>query len=156
MEYWRKCVTPYIVDGKPRGWVVDQETGFPMRWSGIGNVLFYTFPYYLNKMEPQIHSTQKPILALCNFIMSTTNVGDTVFDMFAGSMSCGVASVLCERNFIGVERESEMYAKGKKWLENINYAEAENYVKTRLSSGEAGFKFGFDSRKYQKKPAKTN
>ena len=47
IEYLREVVVPYIKDGKPRGWFLDQNTGQRVRWSGIGNVLAFiiSIPY---------------------------------------------------------------------------------------------------------------
>jgi DNA modification methylase len=146
VEYLRRVVVPYMKEGKPRGWALDQSTGEPVRWSGLGNVMFFTQPYYLSKFEKQIHSCQKSVLALCELIMLTTSVGDTVLDPFAGSMSTGVAAAICDRNFIGVEGDLDMYKKGRAWLQSLNFDEANNYVKSRVSSSEEGFKFGFDKR----------
>ena len=64
VEYLRECVVPYVKDGKPRGWFIDQNTGMRVRWSGVGNVLAFTPPFFQSKFEKQIHSTQKPVLLL--------------------------------------------------------------------------------------------
>jgi site-specific DNA-methyltransferase (adenine-specific) len=69
VEYLREVVVPYVMDGKPRGWFLDQTTGQRVRWSGVGNVLAFTSPFFKSKFEKQIHSTQKPVLLFCELIM---------------------------------------------------------------------------------------
>lgn len=131
-EYLRECVVPYVLDGKPRGWFVDQNTGMRMRWSGVGNVLCFTSPFFKSKFEKQIHSTQKPVLLLAELITLSSRPGDTVYDFFAGSGSTGVACEIVGRNFIGTELDSEMHANGNEWLSNIDYELAKEYVQSRI------------------------
>ncbi len=132
VEYLREVVAPYVKDGKPRGWFLDQNTGMRVRWSGIGNVLAFTSPTYNSKFEKQIHSTQKPVLLNVELIMLSSNKGDTVFDPFSGSGSCAVACELVNRNFVGCEKDKDMYEKSSEWVRNINHDEAENYINTRV------------------------
>jgi len=135
VEYLREVVAPYVKDGKPRGWFLDQNTGMRVRWSGIGNVLAFTSPTYNSKFERQIHSTQKPVLLNVELIVLSSNEGDTVFDPFMGSGSCAVACVLTGRKFVGCEVDSDMFAKAGHWINNINYSEAEQYVASRVRVG---------------------
>jgi site-specific DNA-methyltransferase (adenine-specific) len=89
----------------------------------------FKMPYYLSKTEKQIHSCQKSILLLYALIMNSSQKGDTVFDGFAGSGSCAIASQLAERNFIGCELESDMYEKAQNWISKFDY---DNYKKNYL------------------------
>lgn len=147
VEYYRRVLCPYVKDGKPRGWALDISTGEPTRFVGAGNVMFFSAPNYTSKYEKLIHSAQKPILLNSALVMMSSKVGDVVLDPFMGSGSCGVASVLCGRNFIGVEREKEVFDKAANWIENADYeAMSVDYVKKHLSSSEKGFKFGHDKR----------
>lgn len=132
VEYLREVVAPYVKDGKPRGWFLDQNTGQRVRWSGIGNVLAFTSPTYNSKFEKQIHSTQKPVLLNVELIVLSSNEGDVVFDPFMGSGSAAVACSLTGRKFIGCEKDPEMFEKANNWINNINYKEAENYIASRL------------------------
>jgi site-specific DNA-methyltransferase (adenine-specific) len=151
IEYLREVIVPYMVDGKPRGWALDQTTGLRVRWTGIGNVSFFTPPFYLNKFEPQIHSCQKPVLLFSELIMMSSDKGETVLDPFAGSAASGIASVICDRNWIGCEQEQEMYNKANNWLNHIKWSEVNDYLKKRVSSSEKGFKFGYEVRKLMPK-----
>ena len=132
VEYLREVVAPYVKDGKPRGWFLDQNTGQRVRWSGVGNVLAFTSPTYNSKFEKQIHSTQKPVLLNIELVMLSSNKGDVVFDPFMGSGSCAVACELTGRSFVGCEKDEEMFLKAKHWIENINYDEASQYISTRV------------------------
>lgn len=132
VEYLREVVVPYIKDGKPRGWVIDQNTGMRVRWSGIGNALFFTSPFFKNKFEPQIHSTQKPFLLWTELIMLSSDKNDIVFDPFAGSGSSGVATIACERNYIGCELDKDMYEKANQWLNNFDKEMVKEYIHSRV------------------------
>jgi len=65
------------------------------------------------------HPTQKPISILQRTILANTNPGDTVLDIFSGSGSTMIASVLCGRNFAGCEMSEEYYTKSLERLEEL-------------------------------------
>lgn len=132
VEYLREVVIPYVKDGKPRGWFLDQNDGIRKRWSGVGNVLCFTSPFFKNRFEPQIHSTQKPFLLFTELIMLSSNPGDLVFDPFAGSGCSGVAANCCGRDWIGCEIDPDMYAKANNWIHNYNKELAQEYYKSRI------------------------
>lgn len=132
LEYLREVVAPYMKDGRPRGWALDQTTGMRVRWSGVGNALFFSNPFFRNSFEKQIHSTQKPFLLWTMLIMISSNPGDIVFDPFAGSASSGVACEVNNRQYIGCELDKDMYERAKNWLLNIDYELASEYVNKRL------------------------
>lgn len=152
VEYLRKVVVPYVVDGKPRGWALDISTGDRVRWTGLGNCAFFTPPTYHSVGEKQIHSCQKPILLMSALVMLSSNIGDTVLDPFAGSGATGVAAYLCDREFIGCELDKKMCEKANAWLKDAKdpmsrcNQQLNTYIKKRISSAEKGFKFGFENR----------
>ena len=51
------------------------------------------------------HPTQKPIELISRCIKASTKEGDLVFDPFAGSSTTGVAALMSNRKFLGVESE---------------------------------------------------
>ena len=53
------------------------------------------------------HPTQKPIQLLNYVLQSSTNKGDLVLDPFSGSGTTGVASIINQRKFIGIEKEKK-------------------------------------------------
>ena len=54
-----------------------------------------------------VHRTEKSIELLKEIILTYTDIGDTVLDNTMGSGSCGVACGLTNRNFIGIENNSD-------------------------------------------------
>lgn len=62
------------------------------------------------------HPTQKPLSLLERCIEASTNVGDFVFDPFAGSSTTGVAALRLGRKFCGVELEDAYVALSKQRL----------------------------------------
>ena len=77
---------------------------------------------YFNRESNIYHPTQKPIDLLKFLIKTHSNKGDIVLDNCMGSGSTGVASVLLDRNFIGMEIEEKYFKIAK---ERINRAENE-------------------------------
>ena len=62
------------------------------------------------------HPTQKPLDLLKRIILSSTKKGDVILDPFSGSSTTGVAAVMLERRFVGVEREKKFLEVSKKRL----------------------------------------
>lgn len=92
-------------------------------------VFYFKMPYYLSTTEKMFHSCQKSILLLYSLIVNFSKENDTVFDPFAGSGSCGISSLLANRNFIGCELDTEMYNKALNWKNKFNF---ESYKETFL------------------------
>lgn len=92
-------------------------------------VFYFKMPYYLSTTEKMFHSCQKSILLLYSLIVNFSKENDTVFDPFAGSGSCGISSLLANRNFIGCELDTEMYNKALDWKNKFNF---ESYKETFL------------------------
>ena len=66
------------------------------------SLLFYPKP---NKSP--LHPTQKPIGLLRRLILNSSNIGDVVYDSFAGSGSLGIAAEQTKRSSILIERDEE-------------------------------------------------
>lgn len=64
-----------------------------------------------------IHRTQKPVELIEWLIKSYSNEGDKVMDFTMGSGTTGVACKNTNRNFIGIERDAEIFELAKKRLE---------------------------------------
>ena len=71
-----------------------------------------------DKQKSRLHSTQKPVEACEYFIKTYTNKGDTVLDCCMGSATTGVACQNTERNFIGIEKEPEIFKIAEKRLKS--------------------------------------
>lgn len=70
------------------------------------------------------HPTQKPENLIESFVKILSNKNDTILDCFMGSGTTGVVAKRLERNFIGIELNSEYFNIAKK---RINDVDNENY-----------------------------
>ena len=66
-----------------------------------------------NTKKERIHNQQSPIALLTRIILSSTKIGDLVFDPFAGTGTTLVASNQLERNSIGIEIDKKHSSKIK-------------------------------------------
>lgn len=126
LKMLREVVTPYVKDGRPRGWFLD-ENGMRKRWTGLGNVFVYSAPQWNGIVEKQWHESQKPILLLERLIRLSSNENDIVLDLFSGSGSVSIASKLSKRNFIAFEKDKEYYDKSIERLTNFNFLNYTGY-----------------------------
>ena len=114
----KKDIFPYVKDGKPRGWFTNEE-GIKCRWTGIGNVWFYTVPFW--KMPEYCgHPSQKPIMMMERIISSSSNKRDTILEPFCGSAPACYASQKLDRKYIGIEIESKYVDMARERITN-NY-----------------------------------
>ena len=65
------------------------------------------------------HPTRKPVDLLRYLIKTYTDEGDLVLDATMGVASCGVAALLENRNFIGIEKDENFFNAGKKRIEDV-------------------------------------
>jgi DNA modification methylase len=77
-----------------------------------------------DKTGNRIHKQQSPIELLLRIVLSSTNVGDTVFDPFAGSGTTIVVAHQLERKSIGIEIDPDYVEVIKKRLETISSADS--------------------------------
>ena len=73
------------------------------------------------------HPTQKPVSLLDWIIKSSSKKGDTILDPFSGSGTTGVASILNNRKFVGIEFDKKYCQLSKKRI-----LDAEKSLKNRL------------------------
>lgn len=64
-----------------------------------------------------IHPTQKPVALMEYLIRTYSNQGETVLDNCMGSGTTGVAAVMNDRNFIGIEMDQKYYDYAKQRIE---------------------------------------
>jgi site-specific DNA-methyltransferase (adenine-specific) len=70
----------------------------------------------------KLHPTEKPV-ELLEWLMKTySNKGDTILDSCMGSGSTGVACKNLNRNFIGIELNSDYFEIAKNRIETLNNA----------------------------------
>ena len=66
-----------------------------------------------NNPHKSIHRTQKPV-ELCEWLIKTySNEGDTVMDFTMGSGTVGIACLNTVRDFVGVEKDTEIFKLAK-------------------------------------------
>jgi len=76
--------------------------------------------------EGKLHPTQKPI-ALYEYLVRTfSNEGDTVLDPCMGSGTTGSASLNTNRDFIGIERDTDYYTIAEKRLQTVDEVTQDN------------------------------
>lgn len=51
------------------------------------------------------HPTQKPLDLLKRIVLASTNMGDTILDPFTGSSTTGIAAVINNRKFVGIDNQ---------------------------------------------------
>lgn len=82
-----------------------------------------------------IHPTQKPVALMEYLIKTYSNEGDTVLDNCMGSGTTGVACKKTNRNFIGIERESEYFTQAKERIESVTVGEvSQNALESALGT----------------------
>ncbi len=59
------------------------------------------------------HPTQKPLSLLTRIILASTKKHDLVLDPFAGSCTTGIAANLFDRNFVGIDINTDYLLMGK-------------------------------------------
>ena len=67
-------------------------------------------------VERTVHPTQKPVELLEYLIKTYTNEGELVLDNCMGSGSTGVACILTDRKFIGIELDDKYFEISKSRL----------------------------------------
>ena len=79
------------------------------------------FPQHLIsfKKATGLHPTQKPVALLEYLIKTYTDENDTVLDFTMGSGSTGVACKNLNRNFIGIELDTEYFNIAKKRIDEV-------------------------------------
>lgn len=65
------------------------------------------------------HPTEKPVELINILISNSSKVGDTVLDPFMGTGSSAVSSLICDRNFIGIELDNEYFLVAEKRVNNL-------------------------------------
>lgn len=65
------------------------------------------------------HPTQKPIDLLKRIILASSKKGDVILDPFTGSSTTGIAAVINDRKFIGIDMEKEYLELSKKRFNDL-------------------------------------
>lgn len=94
-----------------------------MQWEG-GNTDRYPLsvidcPVVDNIDKARIHPTQKPVELLRYLIRQHSREGDTVLDFTCGSGSAGVAAIMENRDFIGIEKDVKLTELAIEWIKQV-------------------------------------
>ena len=65
--------------------------------------------HFKSEKDKGLHPTIKPVALMEWLVQTYTNEGNTVLDCFMGSGSTGVACVMHNRQFIGIERDKKYF-----------------------------------------------
>ncbi|MXW47297.1 MAG: site-specific DNA-methyltransferase, partial [Gammaproteobacteria bacterium] len=66
------------------------------------------------------HPTQKPVDLIQRCLIACTDIGDVVIDPFAGSSSTGVAALMIDRRFLGIDNNEEFIELSIKRLQDLS------------------------------------
>lgn len=64
-----------------------------------------------------LHPIQKPLELLINLVKTFSNENDLILDNCMGSGTTGVVGALTNRNFVGIEKDTNYYNIAKKRIE---------------------------------------
>ena len=110
----QKIYNPQMTEGKPynikEGKILNSNYGLKKTIETINTGTRY--PTSILKFQNEnktIHSTQKPADLLVYLIKTYSNENNTVLDFTMGSGSTGVACKLTNRQFIGIEKDPDIY-----------------------------------------------
>ena len=82
-----------------------------------------------------IHPTQKPVALMEYLIKTYSNEGETVLDNCMGSGTTGVACKKTNRNFIGIEKETEYFTQAKERIDSVTVEEvAQNPLESAMDA----------------------
>lgn len=71
------------------------------------------------RRQDQLHPMQKPVELMEFLVKSYCPEGGMVLDFTMGSGSTGVAALKCNRNFVGIELDKDIFEIAKKRIEEI-------------------------------------
>ena len=70
-----------------------------------------------NIIGNKVHPTEKPVDLMEFYVENSSNIGDTVLDMFMGSGTTGVACVNTNRDFTGIELDDNYFNIAEKRIQ---------------------------------------
>ena len=110
----KRVLAPYKENGKPKDWEQTKDGNFRLTcpsnfWDDIA------VPYW-SMAENTAHPTQKPEKLIAKLILASSNEGDNVVDIFAGSGTTGVVAKKLNRNYVNIEQNPLYCAWGEKRL----------------------------------------
>ncbi|MBQ8427481.1 MAG: site-specific DNA-methyltransferase [Clostridia bacterium] len=113
----KKVLAPYRENGVPKDWEQTEQGNF--RYTCPSNFWDDIAVPYWSMSENTAHPTQKPEKLIAKLILASSNKGDTVLDIFAGSGTTGVVAKKLDRKYICIEQNPLYCAWAQKRLEMI-------------------------------------
>ena len=110
----KKVIAPYKENGEPKDWLEDESGKY--RYTCPSNFWDDIAVPYWSMAENTAHPTQKPEKLIAKLILASSNKGDLVLDIFAGSGTTGVVAKKLDRNYINIEQNLLYCAWGEKRL----------------------------------------
>lgn len=89
---------------------------------------YYVSPANVEDKKLYKHPTIKPLNIIENLIINSSNEGDVVLDCFMGSGTTGVACRKLNRDFIGIEIDSEYFKIAKNRIEEVRLYEQQRLL----------------------------
>lgn len=86
--------------------------------NNLGSKMIHAFPNIIGNKK---HPTEKPVELMKYYIENSSNIDDTVLDMFMGVGSTGKAAKELHRNFIGIEIDKQYYDIAEAEIFNKEY-----------------------------------
>jgi len=74
------------------------------------------------------HPTQKPLALLERVILASTKEGDLILDPFTGSSTTGIAAILLNRKFVGIDTEKAYLEVSKKRFEEAKLKKGQTNI----------------------------
>ncbi|UML82214.1 MULTISPECIES: DNA-methyltransferase [Leptospira] len=72
---------------------------------------------FASEFQKGMHPTQKPVALMDFLIRSYSNISDTVLDNCMGSGTTGVACIRAGRNFVGIEKDKDIFDVASRRIE---------------------------------------
>lgn len=123
------CYYPQMVKGKLRFKGSKNAKTNGQGFGGINQVYYKSDLYYPKNIlsfkpvarKKSIHPSQKPVELLEYLIQTYSLEGQTVLDFTMGVGSTGVAAINTNRNFIGIEKDSNYFGAAMDRLVEVRY-----------------------------------
>lgn len=107
VKLMRRVIAPYTENGTPKDW---ERTGAGnVRRTHASNLWTDLSVPYWSMAENTEHPTQKPEKLLAKIILASSNEGDMVLDVFAGSGTAAAVAKKLGRRYCSIEKD-ERYA----------------------------------------------
>lgn len=107
-----------------------RNTAFDKKGTGLKTPcdVFYDIPNFSTMAKERVKNPktgknlrwQKSLAVMNRLLITTTDVGDWIYEPFGGTFSACRWAVKNGRNAVGIELDKEIYELGKKALEDIN------------------------------------